>query len=61
MLIASATPTAGSPDGTGPYLNLGRLHVLGKDEHPDVGLSRQVAWPGQTMDGLDPWVDLEAP
>ena len=53
--------TAGSVDGTGPYLNLGRLHILGPDDRPSVGPTKQVAWPGQRMDGLDPWVDLEAP
>ena len=57
----SGTPTAGSAGGaaTGPYLNLGRLWMLGADERPSVGPTKQVAWPGQQMAGLDPWVALD--
>lgn len=53
--------TAGSAGGvdTGPYRNVGRIQMLGTGDKPDVGPTRQVAWPGRQMVGLDPWVDIE--
>lgn len=59
--VASATATAGSVEGTGPFLNLGRLHILEPSDKPSVGPTKQVAWPGQPMAGLDPWTDLQGP
>ncbi|MEQ1506468.1 MAG: hypothetical protein ABMB14_29845 [Myxococcota bacterium] len=61
--LCSGTPTAGSAGGsatTGPYLNVGRLYRLSPTDAPSVGPTAQVAWPGQEMAGLDPWVDLES-
>jgi hypothetical protein len=57
-------PTAGSllADGVAgwPYWHLGRLAKLGADEHPDLGPTRLVGWPG-LPDGrgqLPPWPAL---
>jgi hypothetical protein len=53
-------PTAGSGVLTGaPFRNVGRIVLLGKDERPDVGPTKQVAPPGRVVEGLDPWVTLE--
>jgi hypothetical protein len=53
-------PTAGSGVITGPpFRNVGRITLLGKDERPDVGPTKQVAPPGRVVEGLDPWVPLE--
>jgi hypothetical protein len=54
-------PTASSGGGvvTAPFRNAGRIQLLGKDDHPDVGATYQVAWPGQKMEDLPPWVSVE--
>jgi hypothetical protein len=58
------TATAGSAGGTTsqppPFRNMGRIQQLGEHDKPEVGPSRQVAWPGQVMEGLEPWVSIEA-
>lgn len=60
--LVTGTPTAGSGGGTAtaPYENAGRIQMLGENDMPDVGPSKQVAWPGRKMEGLDPWVSIEA-
>ena len=59
--LVTGKPTASSGGGTvtAPFENAGRIQMLGKDDRPDVGPSKQVAWPGRKMEGLDPWVGLE--
>ncbi|MEZ4235315.1 MAG: hypothetical protein R3F59_03980 [Myxococcota bacterium] len=56
-------PTAGSAGGTtsqpAPFRNMGRIQQLGPDEKPDVGPTRQVAWPGRAMEGLPAWETIE--
>lgn len=53
-------PTAGSARNVGPYRNMGRITMIGEDDHPDVGPSTQVSWPGTPMEGLPLWVSIEA-
>jgi hypothetical protein len=54
-------PTASSGVISGaPFRNVGRIVLLGEDERPDVGPTKQVAPPYRQVFGLDPWVDIEA-
>jgi hypothetical protein len=57
-------PTASSANGlrTPPYRNVGRMQLLGSGDKPDVGPTRQVAWPTREreMNELAPWVDIES-
>lgn len=57
-------PTASSANGmrTPPYRNVGRMRLLGTEEKPDVGPTRQVAWPTRERDmsHLPPWIDIES-
>lgn len=55
----STASSAGGVD-TGPFRNAGRIQLLAEGEQVSVGESKQVAWPGKTMEGLDPWVWLDA-
>lgn len=59
--LVSGHPTASSGGGTmtSPFENAGRIMMLGENNKPDVGPSKQVAWPGRAMEGLDPWVSIE--
>lgn len=54
-------PTASSGVISGaPFRNVGRIGILAPDERPDVGPTKQVAPPGRVVEGLDPWVPIEA-
>ena len=55
------SPTASSAGGTfnNPFRNIGRIQMLGKTDQPDVGPTRQLACPGNPMEGLPTWTDLE--
>ena len=55
-------PTAsGGVISGSPFRNVGRITMLGDADKPDVGPSVQVALPGYAGEGLEPWVNLEAP
>jgi hypothetical protein len=43
-----------------PYSNHGRLRMLGRDDHPDVGPTHQVAGPGAAVEGLEGWRPLQS-
>jgi hypothetical protein len=57
-------PTASSAGGTTtpPYRNVGRIQLLGSADKPDVGPTRQVAWPTREreMSELPAWIDIES-
>jgi hypothetical protein len=59
--VVTGMPTAGAGGGTmsAPFANKGRIQMLGENDRPDVGASKQVAWPGRVMTGLDPWISIE--
>lgn len=59
--LVTGHPTSSSAGGTvtAPFENAGRILMLGEHDKPDVGPSKQVAWPGRTMEGLDPWISIE--
>ena len=56
----SPTASAGSDVQLPPYKNVGRIQMLGANDRPNVGSSRQVALPGKEIEGLDPWISLES-
>lgn len=60
--VVHGVPTASAGQGTQlpPYRNAGRLVLLGKTERADVGPTKQVAPPGWTVNGLDPWISIES-
>jgi hypothetical protein len=56
-------PTASSGSGmalNNPYRNIGVLRLLGESDRPDVGPTAQVSWPLDRIEGLAPWIDLDA-
>jgi hypothetical protein len=59
--VVTGRPTAGAGGGTmsAPFVNKGRIQLLGQNDRPDVGPSKQVSWPGRAMTGLDPWISIE--
>ncbi|MEQ1504652.1 MAG: hypothetical protein ABMB14_20600 [Myxococcota bacterium] len=61
--VVTGSPTAGSGGGvnTPPFRSVGRIQLLDPTAKPEVGATKQVAWPGRKMEGLDPWVGLESP
>jgi hypothetical protein len=55
--VVQGTPSPSSPVQT-PYFNRGRIYKLTPTQHPDLGPSEQVAYPGSRMEGLPPYPPL---
>lgn len=58
--VVGAVTTGVGGSSAPPFRNVGRIQLLGKDDHPDVGPTEQVSWPTRKMEGLDPWISIEA-
>jgi len=59
--LTNGIPTSSSAGGTlnNPFRNVGRIQMLGRLDHPELGKTEQVAWPGHQMDGLPAWTTLD--
>jgi hypothetical protein len=55
--VVNGTPSPSSPVQT-PFVNRGRIYKLAPNQHPNLGPTQQVAYPGFDMEGLPPYPNL---